>query len=235
MKTKKRLGEMLVEEGLIDSVRLNSALAYQRDWGGRLGAILIKKGYVSEREMVDVIERQLRIKSISLENIDIPRSEILRLVKIDIAKKYCICPIDVDGKNLLLAVTDPTDLKTIDDLSFLIGVRIKPLLALETDILRAIERFYEGGSEDEPVIKMDSLNSTESGYGDISDMLVVDQHIYSAEDSGRHSHPPEREVVKPSTDGDQKLLLEGIVDLLVDKGIITREELRKKLKSKKNG
>ena len=66
------------------------------------------------------------------------------MVRLDIAKKYTIFPVKFEKNSLLLAISDPTDLKTLDDLRFLLGVRLKPLLALESDIQRAIGVYYEG-------------------------------------------------------------------------------------------
>ncbi|MBI5639542.1 MAG: hypothetical protein HZA17_03865, partial [Nitrospirae bacterium] len=143
-KTNKRIGQLLLEAGLIDELQLKSALSYQQEWGGRLGSVIIKKGFVSEKDVVSIIEKQFGISCISLESIDRPADEVLNMVKLDIAKKFGIFPIGLEGKMLLLAVADPTDLKTLDDIRFVLGARIKPLLALESDIMRAIAVHYEG-------------------------------------------------------------------------------------------
>jgi type IV pilus assembly protein PilB len=115
-KEKKRLGQMLVDEGLIDDTQLQSALAYQRQWGGRLGSIFLKKGFVSEKDMSVLLEKQLGQKCISIESYGNPSHDVLDMVRLDIAKKYTIFPVKFEKNSLLLAISDPTDLKTLDDL-----------------------------------------------------------------------------------------------------------------------
>jgi len=96
-KTNKKLGELLKEAGLIDDFQINSALAYQKQWGGRLGSIIIRKGFVSEKEMISVMEKQFGLSSISLEEIDRPPDEVLNMVKVDVARKFCIFPVALFG------------------------------------------------------------------------------------------------------------------------------------------
>ena len=148
-KENKRLGELLLEVGLIDEFQLRTALSEQAEWGGRVGSIMIKKGFVSEKDMLTVIEKQYGLSAISLDSMQRPSDEVLKMVGRDVAKKFGICPVGMEGKTLLVAIADPTDLKTIDDIGFSLGVRVKPLLALESDIMRAIGIYYEGKSPGE--------------------------------------------------------------------------------------
>jgi type IV pilus assembly protein PilB len=141
---KKKVGELLIEAGLIDDLQLKSSLAYQEQWGGRLGSILLRKGFVSEKELAGVISEQSGMPCVSLAETEMPSDEVLNMVKADIAKKFGIFPLGIEGKTLAVAVSDPTDLEMLDDLSFTLGMRIKPVLAIDSEITRAIETNYDG-------------------------------------------------------------------------------------------
>jgi type IV pilus assembly protein PilB len=224
-KTNKKLGELLLEAGLIDSFQLNSALSYQREWGGRLGSIIIRKGFVSEKELVSVLETQFGYTSISLEEIEKPSADVLDMVKVDIARKFCVFPVKLDGKSLVVAVADPTDLKALDDIGFILGVRLKPLLALESDIMNAIAVHYEGKSRPEKFV-VDKEKLAELGRrkpGEAFDETMIER-------------PRESSILgdtdEPRTEISQKALLEGLVDVLISKGVVTREELARKIRAR---
>ncbi|UCE79897.1 MAG: hypothetical protein JSV13_04475 [Nitrospiraceae bacterium] len=230
-KEKKKLGQMLVDEGLIDNTQLQSALAYQRQWGGRLGSIFLKKGFVSEKDMSALMEKQLGQKCISIESYGSPSHDVLNMVRLDIAKKYTIFPVKFEKNSLLLAISDPTDLKTLDDLRFLLGVRLKPLLALESDIQRAIGIYYEGldvgrahSVDKEKMAEM----ITRSMHGDT-------KHTDSDRKSGQLEPAYEKTGQKagaPHKERTQKLIIESVIDLLISKGVFTREELLNQIKFK---
>jgi hypothetical protein len=222
-KENKKLGELLLELGLIDEFQLRAALSEQARWGGRVGSIMIKKGFVSEKDMLAVIEKQYGLSAISLDSLEKPSDEVLKMVGMDVARKFGICPVGLEGKTLLIAITDPTDLKAIDDIGFSLGVRVKPLLALESDIMRAIGIYYEGKS---PV----------ESFRMAKERLEEFESLYATEGSGGRAVAPGTgsggEALKPKTDISQKAVIESLIDLLVSKGIISREELLKKIKSK---
>ncbi|MGC2063937.1 MAG: hypothetical protein WA610_13245 [Thermodesulfovibrionales bacterium] len=221
MKTRKKLGEMLLEAGIIDDFQLKTALSYQSEWGDRLGSILVKKGILSEKELLTAIVEQYGVNSVSLDSIEKPPDEVLKLVTVDIAKKFCIFPLELDGKTLLVAMADPTDLKTIDDISFMLGVRIKPALALESEIMRAIRTHYEGR-------RFDSWHcATQTGdtAGESFEGRLVDHH-HRPIDTTKENLPV------PDFSGHQAL--EGLIDLLIDKGLISKEELIRKMVLKGN-
>ncbi len=222
--TKKKLGELLLAAGLIDENHLKVALAYQEEWGGRLGSILIKKGFVFEKDMMTILENQLGIESISLDAVERPSDEVLNMVRTDIAKKFVIFPLRFEGKSLLLATSDPTDLKTLDDIGFLLGFRIKPLLALESDILRAIDIHYEGGTGLRRTFRFNRQKLKEK----VSRSMPYPEDLeISSEPSAPASPAVSKTVIS------QKAVIEGIIDLLIEKGVFTKDELLKKIRSKK--
>lgn len=222
---------MLVDEGLIDDTQLQSALAYQRQWGGRLGSIFLKKGFVSEKDMSVLLEKQLGQKCISIESYGNPSHDVLDMVRLDIAKKYTIFPVKFEKNSLLLAISDPTDLKTLDDLRFLLGVRLKPLLALESDIQRAIGVYYEGLD----VGKAHSVNKEKMAEMITSSRYADTKHKDPDSKTDQPEPVSEKTQQKPGAqqkERSQKLIIESVIDLLISKGVFTKEELLNHIKFK---
>jgi hypothetical protein len=228
-RSKKKIGELLLERGLIDKVQLNSALAYQSEWGGRLGAILIKKGFISEKDMSRVIEEQFGLSCIHLDDIEKPHDEVLRIVPLGSAKKFGIFPIGFEGKTLLMAIADPTDLKTLDDIGFSLGRRIKPILALESDIMRAIAVYYEGKERAHLTV-----NRARAAM-----MASRAPHVHKEKVEGEIAERSREADVRgpastgPVSEASQKRVIASLIDLLVSKGVITKSELIRQIKSKK--
>jgi type IV pilus assembly protein PilB len=223
-KSKKKLGEMLLEAGLIDEIQLNAALAYQKEWGGRVGTILIRKGHVQESDMIAIMEKQMGVSSMPLESFAKPPEEVIRMVKEDIARKFCIFPVGFDGRILAVATPDPTDLKMCDDLGFLLNLRIKPVLALESDILTAIDHFYDPLSSSGRLERI-----SQEGQGKRLPIGTEFEIIHS------HDQPSmlERIAQEAAERSVDSSVLGGLIDLLVKKGVITREELADNIRSRK--
>ena len=230
-KDKKKIGELLMEAGLIDDLQLKSSLAYQEQWGGRLGTIVLRKKFVSEKELASVISEQCGMPCVSLQETERPADEVLGMVTVDIAKKFGIFPLGIEGKILAVAVSDPTDLETLDDISFTLGMRIKPVLALDSEITKAIETNYEGiSSQGKFVIektrapeKDSSAFSRGTGSGEIEEKI---ERVPEKENKGPLA-------AKSGTEVSQKTVIESVVDLLVDKGVFTKEELMSRIRSKR--
>lgn len=223
-KSKKKLGEMLCEAGLIDDMQLQSALAYQKEWGGRIGTIFIRKGYVKEGDMIAIIEKQMGISCMPLESFEKPSEEVLRLVKEDVARKFCIFPVGFDGRILVVATADPTDLKMLDDLGFQLNVRVKPVLALESDILTAVDHFYD------PLSSTGRLQRTTEDWQENGLPAGMDFEIIHSHDQPSMLDRITKDATERSVDSS---VLGGLIDLLVEKGIITREELADKIRARK--
>jgi MshEN domain len=140
-----RLGEMLIEAGLIDSFQLNSGLSHQRNMGGRLGASLIKLGYINEERLLGFLADQLNCVRVDFTNLEIA-PDVLELIPAAKARQYRVVPIErmqMSGSvGLLVAMNDPTNLMVIDSLQFMTGYLIRPAIASEAGILAAIETWY---------------------------------------------------------------------------------------------
>lgn len=143
-----RLGEMLLQAGLIDQFQLDSALSYQRNVGGRIGSAVVKLGYLSEETILGFLDNQSEFPRVDLRTVKVSRA-VLSLIPA--AKLYrCMAfPVELrkDGKGraLVVAMTDPTNLFLIDDLQFMAGCRVIPAVAPEDDILAALKRYFPGG------------------------------------------------------------------------------------------
>ncbi|GAB4330290.1 MAG: type IV-A pilus assembly ATPase PilB [Candidatus Abyssubacteria bacterium] len=142
---KKRLGDILIEERLLTSEQLQQALYEQRRTGQPLVAILISFGLVSEEDIVITLSEQLGIPHLRVESYEIP-SEVLAEVPEGIARRYHLIPVAKTGKSLTIAMSDPLNIVAIDDVRMLTGYEIETVVSLDSEIKKAIERYY-GGKE----------------------------------------------------------------------------------------
>lgn len=136
-----RLGDILLKKDIITPLQLADALTFQRERGGKLGSILIAKGYVTDGEIASVLSLQYDVPSVNLKFADIS-PEAIHLIPIEIAIKYQVLPITRIGSTLTVAITDPTNMMAMDDLKFMTGLNVEPVVASESSIQEAIERYY---------------------------------------------------------------------------------------------
>src|SRR5262249_6477433 len=149
MSSTNRLGELLVREKLISLQQLRQAQEEQRKTGGNLGYALAKLGYISDGEITSFLSSQYRVPAINLDDCEID-PEITKLVSREVCDKHKIMPISRSGSALVVAMADPTNLHAIDDIKFLTGFNVEPVVASESGISAAIERAYNiGPSYDE--------------------------------------------------------------------------------------
>ncbi len=141
-----KLGEILVRENLITPDQLRETLEYQRANGGRLGSNLVRLGYVSDDVVTAVLSRQYGVPSINLDLFQID-ADVIKLISEDVAMKYSVLPISKVGATLTLAMADPTNVFAMDDIKFMTGLNVEPVIASETSIQLAIAKYYSGSSE----------------------------------------------------------------------------------------
>ena len=141
MSTTNRLGELLVRERLISLQQLRTAQEEQRKTGGNLGYALAKLGYISDGEITNFLSAQYRVPAVNLEEYEID-NEISKLVSKEVCEKHKIVPLSRSGNALVVAMADPTNLHAIDDIKFLTGFNVEPVVASETAIAQSIERTY---------------------------------------------------------------------------------------------
>ncbi len=136
-----KLGEILVRENLLTPQQLREALDFQREHGGRLGFNLVKMGLVSDDMITAVLSRQYGVPSVNLELFDIDDS-VIRLIPRDVADKYSVLPLSRVGATLTLAMVDPTNVFAMDDIKFMTGLNIEPVVVSEASVQEAINSYY---------------------------------------------------------------------------------------------
>ena len=136
-----RLGEILVRDSLITQDQLKQALDYQKREGGRLGTCLVKLGIVSDEDITAVLSRQYGVPSINLKFYEVDPT-VIKLIPQETAVRYQIVPLSRVGSTLTIAMTDPTNVFAMDDIKFMTGFNVEPVVASETAIVEAIGKFY---------------------------------------------------------------------------------------------
>jgi len=155
MANSNRLGELLVREKLISLAQLRQAQDEQQRSGQNLGYTLAKLGYISDNEITNFLSQQYRVPTVNLDEYEVD-ADILKLVAREQCEKHRVIPLSRAGSNLVVAMADPTNLNAIDDLKFLTGYNIDPVIASETAIQAAIERYFNvGPSYDEVMAGFD--------------------------------------------------------------------------------
>jgi type IV pilus assembly protein PilB len=162
-----KLGEILVRENLISPQSLREALDHQRQHGGRLGFNLVKLGLVSDDMITAVLSRHYGIPSVNLElfNID---AAVLRLIPQEVAQKHTVLPLSRVGATLTLAMVDPTNVFALDDVKFMTGLNVEPVVVAEGSVQQAIAKYYGTSREIELASAGEdvSLDKSKNGHGD---------------------------------------------------------------------
>jgi type IV pilus assembly protein PilB len=136
-----RIGELLLKEKRITPAQLQEALSYQKTNGGKLGFNLVKLGFVKDEEITALLSKQYGVPSINLTQFEIDPG-IIKLIPAETAHKYQIIPLSRSGATLTIAMTDPTNVFAMDDIKFMTGYNVEPVVASETAVLDAINHYY---------------------------------------------------------------------------------------------
>jgi type IV pilus assembly protein PilB len=140
-----RIGELLVKEKRITSEQLQQALTHQKASGGKLGYNLVKMGFVKDEEITALLSKQYGVPSINLAQFDIDAA-VVKLIPAETAHKYQIIPLSRSGATLTIAMTDPTNVFAMDDIKFMTGYNVEPVVASETAVTDAIQKYYAPGA-----------------------------------------------------------------------------------------
>lgn len=141
-----KLGEILVRESLLTPQQLREALEYQRQNGGRLGYNLVKLGMLSDDVITAVLSRQYGVPSVNLDLFDIDKS-VINLISYEVSQKYSVLPVSRVGATLTLAMADPTNVFAMDDIKFMTGLNIEPVVVSEASVQVAIDKYYSHAKE----------------------------------------------------------------------------------------
>src|ERR1043165_2092652 len=156
-----RLGELLTKASLISQDQLKEALRVQKETGGKLGETLIKLGFVSEEDITECLSQQFGVPSINLQHFEIA-SSVIKLIPGDVARKYNILPVNKTGATITIAMADPTNVFAMDDIKFMTGYNVEPVVASELGIKAAIDNYYGSTSSLELKKVMEDLQQSES-------------------------------------------------------------------------
>ncbi len=138
----KRLGEMLVEAGLITPAQLQSAITHQKIARGRLGSNLVALGYITEEVLMDFLSHQTGVPRMDVRNVEV-QPQILKLIPHRLAEQFTVLPVSIkEPKSLVLAMSDPSDLNAIDSARFASGLNIEPVVASHSALRKAIADLY---------------------------------------------------------------------------------------------
>lgn len=209
---RKRLGEMLIEAGVIDAAQLESALGEQRRWGGQLGKILVDKQFTSEASLVKVLARQLSLPVVDLRGIAIAE-ELTELVPEELARDHLLVPFRKQGSFLDVAMSDPMNMGILDELRIRTQLNVRPFLAPRTAISESIQRAYGGpavfGIEIPPSPRHDrDADLREAEIAALQQRLANLEALVSRDEN----------------------VIRKLLGLLVQKGVATREEILEAIK-----
>ncbi len=160
-----QLGELLVRENLLTAEQLTKARDQVRSKGGRLGSQIAALGFLEENELTDFVARHYGVPSINLDEFEIEAS-VIQLIPEDVATKHGVVPVNRAGSTLIVATADPSNIFALDDIKFLTGYNIQPVVSSEEAIRRAIDRYYDQSTSLEDVM----------GDFDDSDIALIEDH-----------------------------------------------------------
>src|SRR6187402_840965 len=158
-----RLGELLVREKLISLQQLRKAQDEQKRSGQNLGYTLARLGFISDGEITNFLSSQYRLPAINLDEYEID-VEVVKLVTKEVCEKHRIIPVSRSGSSLIVAMSDPTNLNAIDDIKFLSGYNVEPVVSSEAAIQSAIERYYNAGPSYEEVLEDFNLDDEDIDF-----------------------------------------------------------------------
>lgn len=196
----KKIGEQLLEAGLISEAQLLRALERQRNWGGRLGSNLVMIGALSEGDLLRFLAAKTGIEELNISEIEIS-SQIIRKIPQKVVEQFHLIPVYMkDKRTLVVAMVDPTDLNAIDEVRFITGLEIEPVITSYSSILQAIHKYYLGTqlrkSPDREILVDEGYEvATMEDHGGVAAVEDPDIIIFGrqAEESGAAEEPEPKE------------------------------------------
>ena len=173
-----KLGELLLKAKLINGEQLAAALKQQKESGVKLGETLVRLGFVTEDDITETLSAQFGVPSINLTHFEIDPN-VLKLVPADVARKYNILPVNKTGATLTIAMADPTNVFAMDDLKFMTGYNVEPVVASEIALQHAIDRNYGASHALELKKVMEEMSAVDASD---TSLEVVDEEEQDAID-----------------------------------------------------
>jgi type IV pilus assembly protein PilB len=218
---RKSLGELLIEAGLITPEQLADALNQQKTSGRKLGAVLSEMGLVSERKILEVLEFQLQVPLVDLGLYSIDNDAPL-LINEAMARRHLVLPIGRENGLLVVAMSDPLNIQAIDDVRLFTGLAIKPVLALTSELLSMIDRYYSREGAEKAVediskdFNFDQISEDADQLSEINNAPVVRlvnsvmSHAVRARASDIHIEPFENDMrIRFRVDGELQEIMKS--------------------------
>lgn len=139
--TVKQLGELLIERKIITAEQLQKALDFQKVNGGLIGEVLVQLGFAKEEDIAQVLTAQYGFPYLPLANYDID-AEVVKIVPEQVARQYCLVPIDRIGNNLTVAMSNPLNTQAVEDVEMISKCTVQTFVSTTSDVRKAIERCY---------------------------------------------------------------------------------------------
>ncbi len=180
MQIRKRIGEMLMESGLLSEEQLKQALAEHKKAGLKIGQYLVRSGIIAENHIIDILSRQLKIEKYYPDKYPIDM-ELSRLITVDIAQKYQLAPLRKRGRLLTIAMTDPLDIKALDSIEVMTNTEVEPVVCTERELNQLINSIYGMQSQIGEVLESMEIESQPEEKG-MDQEGVEDVHVASLQD-----------------------------------------------------
>jgi len=239
MKQKKKLGQILLEAGVISQHQLRDALEDQKRYSGKLGTILLERRFITEKDFFSALTRQLGIPAVDFTRSTIPEA-VIKTVPLELAEKHTVFPVaakhTAQGKVIVLAMADPTNVEIQDEVRFTTGCRVEPAIALENTIRYAIREYYyqqdgKGSYRMDPDLTVDSASNDSRVNLSNSRLVEPEEPRFMAGAAEPELIPedmnsPETAAAGFSEESRPQLSreLKALLKLLAKKGLITPKE-----------
>jgi type IV pilus assembly protein PilB len=219
-----RLGELLIKRNYITPEQLKRASDEQKLKGGRLESNLVRLGYIKEDELLSFLSAQYRVPSVKISKMEV-NPNVIKLIPSSLSKKYFIIPINRMGPKLTLAMADPSNIVVIDEIKFMTGFNVEPVVASETEIIDAIKKYYGGGGN---VAGLGSISFEATDYdldgekANASDGIMLDDDVVDVDDFDKLVHGAVDNVEVVETQNlDDSMDMEGPIIKIVN-GILIK-------------
>jgi len=203
-----KLGEMLMRAGLVSEAQLKTGIETQKQVGGKLGTLLVKLRYIPEERLVNFLGRELNLPVLSLKHL-VVSPQVSALMDVEVLERHLILPLSKGEDGLRLAMADPLDYEAMDEVRFLTGMSVRAEVASRTNIQKAIDYYCHGQ--------------------DCQEIKEAEKAQAEARKSGAAEAAVAGAASVPLGGASPTATLQALVDLLVEKRVIGREELSAKL------
>src|SRR6187397_857339 len=171
-----KLGELLLKENMVTPQQLQEALSHQKMNGGKLGKAFVSLGYVKDEEITSLLSRQYGVPSINLDHFEVDPA-IIKIIPAETARKYQVLPLSRSGAVLTIAMADPTNVFAMDDIKFMTGYNVEPVVASEVALREAIDQYYGSSHALELKKVMDEMAETSEQSPEALEVLEEDEEL----------------------------------------------------------